>query len=117
MPRKKVEKKKTHEAKADMKGVRFYKHKFVNCSLTINPEEVATGKSSVRIMLQKDKQQDWGSFSTDDESKQKLIASHPLFGRQIFEITAEEAQKISAMQKPEQYHRGVAGALMGKGKR
>jgi len=130
MSRKKGEKKEASKAKVVGKGItpfvtkpdtspkaRLYKHKFVNCALTINPEEVAMGKSSIRIMLQKNKQDEWGSFSTDDEQKQKLISGHPLFGKQIFEISAEEYQKISKREKPEQYHRGVVGALMGKGKR
>jgi hypothetical protein len=103
--------------KTETNKVKFYKHRFMNCHLTLNPVEVGTGARSISITLQKGKGDEWGLFDTDDEEKQKLLPQHPLFGKQIFEITEEEFLAIPKREKPELYHRGVMGALQGKMKR
>lgn len=93
----------------------FYKHKYVNCYLTLNPAEVAEGKLSVKIHLVKDKTQEWGIFETGDEHVQALIAAYPWFGKSIVKIDEKEALKLN-QPKPgsELYHRGVSSAMSRK---
>jgi len=99
-------------------GKVFYKHRYVNCYLTLNPKEVAEGKPSVSIHLVKDRDQPWGVFETDDKSVQALIEKYPWFGKSIFKIEAEEAAKLN-QPKPgsELYHRGPASAISRKSRK
>jgi len=99
-------------------GTVFYKHKYVNCYLTLNPKEVAEGKLSVKIHLVKDKSQEWGVFETADKGVQVLIEAYPWFNKSIFKISAEDAAKLNPP-KPgsPRYHRGVASSLSGKSRK
>ena len=97
----------------------FYKHKYMNCYLTLNPDEVAEGKPGVKIHLTKEKTQPWGFFETDDEHVRDLIANYPpgreekWLGKSIVEIEAKDVPKLAQVGR-EVYHRGVASALTRK---
>lgn len=100
------------ELTPDDESVAFYKHKYVNCYLTLNPKGVAEGKLSVKIHLVKDKSQEWGVFETADKGVQTLIEAYPWFDKSIFKVKAEEAAKLNSPKaKPELYHRGVASSI------
>lgn len=93
-------------------GWAFYKHKYVNCYLTLNPKDVAEGKPSVKIHLVKDKTVAWGVFETADKGVQALIEAYPWFDKSIFKVDEKEAAKLN-QPKPgtELYHRGVASSI------
>ena len=99
-------------------GTAFYRHKYVNCYLTLNPKDVAEGKLSVKIHLVKDKSREWGIFETSDKSVQALIEAYPWFNKSIFKVGAEEAAKLN-QPKPgsELYHRGPASAISRKSRK
>lgn len=96
----------------------FYKHKYMNCYLTLNPDEIAEGKVSVRVHLSKVKAVEWGLLRVTDEGVQKLLEKHSWFGKSIFSISAEEVARLKSPKgKPDTYHRGVASALTRKAPR
>lgn len=99
-------------------GKAFYKHKYANCYLTLNPEAVAEGKPSVMVHLVKDKNVAWGIFETGDKGVQVLIEKYPWFGKSIFKVDAEEALKLKQPQLGSPlYHRGPASAISRKSRK
>jgi len=113
MPRGKPKTKVTPGDESEAPTLMFYRHKYANCYLTLNPEETAAGKVSIRIHLVKNKDAAWGVFETDDPEVQAWIAKHPWFGKSILEIDADEAAKLKQTGR-ELYHRGVASAMSRK---